>query len=122
MDSKTHGGLYYSILMPFERALENSAELEKLAMAIKKFLSDRYAGPANQRTAFVPWEFKPQDAEISEEERLMLKTGNFEINQLKVTTGPKGSRAYEFRVGQTVFYLAGRASAEVNNFLRKSAA
>lgn len=108
--------------MRFEKTSENSAELEKLATAIKAFLYERYAGSANQTTAFVPWEFKPQDAEISERDQLILRTGNFEINQLRVSTGPKGSPAYEFQVGQTVFYLAGRASAEVNDFLRKSAA
>lgn len=108
--------------MPFERSPENSAELEKLAAAIKAFLSERYTRPANQTAAYVPWEFKPQDAEISERDRLILRTGNFEINQLRVSNGPKGSPAYEFQVGQTVFYLAGRAAAEVAGYLRKSAA
>jgi len=108
--------------MPFERAPENSAELEKRATAIKVFLSERYTGPASQTTAFVPWEFKPQDSEISEQDKHILRSGNFDINQLKVSAGPKGSPAYEFRVGQTTFYLAGRAAAEVASYLRKSAA
>lgn len=108
--------------MPFEKAPENSAELEKLAIAIKTFLSEIYARPTNQTTAYVPWEFKPQDTETSEQDKLVLRSGNFDINQLKVTSGPKSSPAYEFQVGQTIFYLAGRAAAEVASYLRKSAA
>ncbi|MFA6100219.1 MAG: hypothetical protein WC750_05120 [Patescibacteria group bacterium] len=108
--------------MSFERSPENLVELEKLAVAIKTFLSERYARPANQTAAYVPWEFKPQDAEISEQDKHILRSGNFDINQLKVTSGPKNSPAYEFQVGQTVFYLAGRAAAEVESYLRKSAA
>jgi hypothetical protein len=105
--------------MNFEAIQENSAEIEKASAAIKIFLHSRYNQLANKIVNYIPWEFKVSHDDTTGKDMISLKTGNFEIQDLQILKGLKGSRAYKFKVGQTEFYLAGRASAAIEKILRE---
>lgn len=98
---------------PFNNEGENTA----LRKALADFIADYLAHPGEQD--YMPWEMDISDPHLGDMDSINKK--NFEITNLRITPGVKGSRSFHFYVGRIEFHVAGRAAGRIENVLRRAA-